>query len=49
MKLALIFVFLLQLPLAQAKVVAQYTYLKAKKPVQKQIQIKELKQAYDIV
>ncbi len=33
---------------AQTKVIANYTYLKAKKPIKKTISLKELKRAYDI-
>lgn len=49
MKFILCFIGLLHFPLAHAKVVANYTYLKAKKPVQKTIQLKELKNAFNIV
>lgn len=49
MKSFLILILLSYLPLAQAKVVASYTYLKAQKPVKKTIQLKELKRAYEIV
>lgn len=48
MKSLLIFI-LLFFQMAEAKVVANYTYLKAKKPVKKSIQLEELKTAYSIV
>lgn len=49
MKSLLFFMVLSFSWLSQAKVVANYTYLKAKKPVKKNITIEEVKQAYTIV
>ena len=49
MKSLVVFIFLSHFPLAQAKVVANYTYLKAKKPIKKSIHLEELKRAYDII
>ena len=45
----LLFVAVLFSPLTYAKVIANYTYLKAKKPIKKSISLKEVKQAYEIV
>ena len=47
---SLLILILLSCPfLAQAKVIASYTYLKAQKPVKKSIQLKDVKSAYSIV
>ena len=35
--------------ITQAEILAHYTYLKTKKPIQKSIDIKELREAYDLV
>ena len=48
MKSLLVFAFLFSIT-AQAKILVHYTYLKAKKPVQKSISFEELKRAYNIV
>ncbi len=48
MRFLFIFLFVCAVPLAEAKVMAHYTYLKAKKPVKKSIQYEEVKRAYEI-
>ena len=49
MKSLLILVLLSCPILAQAKVLAHYTYLKAKKPIKKNITLEEVKRAYTII
>ena len=45
----LLFISILFSPFAQAKVILDYTYLKAKKPVKKSITLNEAKRAYSII
>ena len=45
----LLFLFILFSPFVQAKVILEYTYLKAKKPEKKSITLSEIKQAYKII
>ncbi|MCZ0932357.1 MAG: peptidylprolyl isomerase [Oligoflexia bacterium] len=46
----LLFAFLIFFsPFVQAKVIVEYTYLKAKKPVKKSLRLDELKKAYKII
>ena len=45
----LAFFLIFSAPLVHAKVIVEYTYLKAKKPLKKSITLEELKQAYKII
>ena len=49
MKFLFIFLFLIFSPLAQSKVIANYSYLKSSKPTKKVITFKEVKRYYEII